>query len=158
MQLRPVPIAMLLLMLGPVVQAQTVRAVSLEVARPAPSGQTTGPSRTLFDEYCIACHSDRLRQGDLSLEGVDPGLPGSGTNAAVLEKVIRKLRAGLMPPPGRPRPDKARVNAFVDNLEETIDRAAAAGQRTRLGFQKLTENADDLVQANAHIRVPLDLP
>ena len=125
MPLRPVPIAILLLMLGPVVQAQTVRAVSLKVAQSAPSGQTTGPSRALFDEYCITCHSDRLRQGDLSLEGVDPGLPGSGTNAATLEKVIRKLRAGLMPPPGRPRPDKARINAFVDDLEETIDRAAA---------------------------------
>ena len=81
------------------------------------------PDRALIDHYCMSCHNDQLRQGDLSLADVDPGRPAS--HAPVLEKVARKLRAGLMPPPGRPRPEAAVVERFVQGLETSIDRAAA---------------------------------
>jgi len=80
--------------------------------------------RALLDQYCVTCHNDRLRQGDLTLENVDPAQPAE--HAATLEKVIRKLRAGLMPPLRRPRPDAETVAAFVEELELGIDRAAAA--------------------------------
>ena len=82
------------------------------------------PTRALFDEYCVACHNDRTRQGDLSLADVDPGQ--SAAHAAILEKVILKLRAGLMPPPRRPRPDEATLLGFVEALEREIDRVADA--------------------------------
>jgi len=49
-----------------------------------------------------------------------------GENAELWEKVVRKLRGGMMPPPGVRRPDQARADAFVASLERTLDQAAAA--------------------------------
>ena len=93
--------------------------VSLTAATEAPAA----PTRALLDQYCVTCHSDGARQGDLSLEGVDLAEPSA--HAETLEKVVRKLRAGLMPPPRRPRPDESAVTAFVTGLEAAIDSAAA---------------------------------
>ena len=93
--------------------------VSLTAATEAPAA----PTRALLDQYCVTCHSDGARQGDLSLEGVDLAEPSA--HAETLEKVVRKLRAGLMPPPRRPRPDESTVTAFVTGLEAAIDSAAA---------------------------------
>ena len=92
-------------------------------AVPPVSAQPGAPGRELLDEYCVACHNDRARQGELSLEGVDLGRPGA--HAETLEKVARKLRAGLMPPPGRPRPAPADVDRFVTGIETAVDQAAA---------------------------------
>src|SRR5439155_22282200 len=55
-------------------------------------------------------------------EAVDPAAVSG--HAETLEKVVRKLRKGQMPPPGRPRPDQATVDGFVSSLERTLDRAA----------------------------------
>jgi uncharacterized protein DUF1592/uncharacterized protein DUF1588/uncharacterized protein DUF1587/uncharacterized protein DUF1585/uncharacterized protein DUF1595 len=59
----------------------------------------------------------------LNLDGVDPDQ--SDNNAEVLEKVVRKLRGGLMPPAGRPRPDRATYDAVITRLETDLDQAAA---------------------------------
>ena len=83
----------------------------------------SGTGRALLDQYSTACHNDQLRQGDLSLTEVDPDRPAA--HAPVLEKVARKLRAGLMPPPGRPRPDADVLERFIRDLETTIDADAA---------------------------------
>jgi hypothetical protein len=94
------------------------------VAQPVSlTAATAAPPRALLDQYCVTCHSDGARQGDLSLEGVDLAQPSA--HAETLEKVVRKLRAGLMPPPRRPRPDESTVTAFVTGLEAAIDSAAA---------------------------------
>src|SRR5437870_5079591 len=69
------------------------------------------PPRALFATYCVTCHSDRLKISGLSLEKVNP--TDAGASAPVLERVVRKLRAGAMPPEGLPRPDKATLDAFV---------------------------------------------
>src|SRR5215470_5792893 len=53
-------------------------------------------------QYCVACHSDKVKTADLSLENQDPAHPASA--AEVWEKVIRKLRVGMMPPQGAPQP------------------------------------------------------
>ena len=106
------------------VAAQPLAPVSLVAPHTATTGLPAVPTRALFDQYCVACHNDRLRQGNLSLADVDPARPAA--HAATLEKVIRKLRAGLMPPARRGRPDAATLAAFVDGLEHEIDRAAAA--------------------------------
>ena len=94
------------------------------VPRPA-AAQGTPSTHLLFGRYCVTCHNDRLQTGGLSLEHVDAGEVGA--NAEVLEKVIRKLRDGLMPPEGRPRPEAAVVNEFVTRLETSLDAAAASG-------------------------------
>jgi hypothetical protein len=80
--------------------------------------------RALLDRYCVGCHNDRLRTANLSLEKLD--LATAGDHPELWEKVIRKLRAGVMPPPGIPRPPLPQYEALRDWLETQIDRKAAA--------------------------------
>ena len=90
----------------------------------------------LVQEYCVRCHNERRLLGNMSLEDFDAANPTA--NAPIAEKMIRKLRAGMMPPPGQRRPPQDEVTAFVSAMEETIDAAAARnpnpGSRT---FQRL---------------------
>ena len=89
-------------------------------ARSTTSADTSSP-RAVIDQYCITCHNQRLRTAGLELESLNLTTPGP--NAEVWEKVIAKLRAGSMPPPGRPRPDGATYHAVASSLEREIDRA-----------------------------------
>lgn len=84
----------------------------------------TSPPRALVNQYCAGCHNDKLKSGGFSFSTLDLAHPEQ--NAVQAEKVIRKLRAGLMPPPGMPRPDAAAMKAFAATLETSIDQAAAA--------------------------------
>ena len=79
--------------------------------------------QALVNRYCVTCHSERLKTGKFVLESVP--MTGVGAEAEVWEKVIRKVRGGFMPPPGRPRPDLAATDEFASWLEGEIDRAAA---------------------------------
>ena len=63
--------------------------------------------QALMKRYCVACHNDRLVTGGVSFEGVD--LTNVAAHADVLEKAVKKLRAGAMPPSRRPRPDPRRL-------------------------------------------------
>jgi mono/diheme cytochrome c family protein len=87
----------------------------------APASPTA--QRAVIDQYCIACHNDKAKIGGLSLASYD--LAHVGENAEVWEKVVRKLRAGMMPPPGSKRPDQATHDALTVWLENELDRAAA---------------------------------
>jgi mono/diheme cytochrome c family protein len=93
--------------------------------RPNPAQAISVPDRAspraLVDQYCVSCHSARLRTAGLDLETLDLTTPGP--NAETWEKVIAKLRAGSMPPPGRPRPDNATYHATASRLEREVDRA-----------------------------------
>ena len=88
--------------------------------------------RAVLDTYCVTCHNERLRTAGLLLDQADTDHIPEG--AEVWEKSIRKLRGGLMPPAGRPRPDRATLDRVISTLEGSIDRAAAAapdpGRRT----------------------------
>ena len=81
-------------------------------------------SRDLLDRYCVSCHNERLQTANLMLDQIDLGQVGA--HAEALEKVVRKLRAGQMPPEGRPQPAAAAVQAFVTALEVALDREAEA--------------------------------
>jgi hypothetical protein len=103
----------------------------LLVCRPMP-GQTppkrlanTGAAvqTAVINQYCVTCHSDKLKTANLSLQNLD--LSAAGDHAEVLEKVVRKLRAGVMPPPGMRRPPLAQYEQLRDWLEQEIDRKAA---------------------------------
>ena len=87
-------------------------------------------------EYCTRCHSDRMRRGDLVLEDFD--VAKAPENGEIVEKMIRKLRAGMMPPSGARRPDPAVLAEVARDLESTLDKAAERnpnpGTRT---FQRL---------------------
>jgi hypothetical protein len=118
--------------LGLCVSASTAR--QQPVAPPAPKPTTTSATpaasnpavaqSALVQQYCAGCHSDRGKAGGLSLAGFD--VAKTVDHAPVAEKMIRKLRAGMMPPPGARRPpDAITLTALADALETRIDKAAA---------------------------------
>jgi hypothetical protein len=81
----------------------------------------------LLDRYCVTCHTQKAKERGavpIALDNMDLSRPSS--DAELWEKVIRKLRAGAMPPPGSPRPDQAAVHDFVASLETALDHAAEA--------------------------------
>jgi mono/diheme cytochrome c family protein len=86
--------------------------------------QDIPPARAVIDQYCVGCHNDKLKTGGLSLDTLD--VTRAGEHPDVWEKVVRKLRGRMMPPPGRPRPDERGYDALVSYLETSLDRAAAA--------------------------------
>jgi mono/diheme cytochrome c family protein len=90
------------------------------------SPQTPAPAdpRKFFDTYCITCHDQEGRTAGLALDTLDLTKPAA--NAATLEKVIMKLRAGSMPPQGMPRADSATYRAVATTLENQLDKAWAA--------------------------------
>jgi mono/diheme cytochrome c family protein len=79
--------------------------------------------QALVDKYCVTCHNARSLSGNLSLAGLDVTKPAD--HPETFEKVIRKVRAGLMPPAGMPRPGRAALDGFAASLEAGLDRAAA---------------------------------
>jgi hypothetical protein len=80
--------------------------------------------RALLDQYCVVCHNDKLKTANLSLQSAD--INSVGNHPEIWEPVIRKMRAGMMPPPGMPRPAIAKYEQLRDWLEAEIDRKAAA--------------------------------
>ncbi len=80
--------------------------------------------RRMFRRYCVGCHNDRLRTADLSIAGLD--LDHVAADAETWEKVVTRLHAGSMPPPGRPRPDEATYRRVAGWLESELDSAWAA--------------------------------
>ena len=109
------------------------------VQQPAPQSQAPAPAapltavqpaaaasahQALVGKYCVSCHNSRTRTADLALDSVDVANPSR--DAAVWEKVIKKVRAGAMPPQGMPQPDAPARAALVSFLETTLDRDAAA--------------------------------
>jgi hypothetical protein len=85
--------------------------------------------RALVDQYCTTCHNEKAQTGGLALDVADLSNPGE--LADIWEKVIRKLKSGMMPPAGMPRPDAATRDAFVSWLETKLD--LAAGTKPNLG-------------------------
>jgi mono/diheme cytochrome c family protein len=95
----------------------------------APQPQATSQSvaaqqRALVDKYCVTCHNQKLKTAGLSLDTADFVRPSNSGD--VWEKVIRKLRAEMMPPVGAARPDKASLDAVASYLETALDKGAAA--------------------------------
>ena len=77
-----------------------------------------------LNTYCVTCHNDKARTGGFSLEKAD--LTDIPKDAETWEKVIRKVRVGMMPPPGAPRPDSRLSTRLSSFSKPRIDRAAAA--------------------------------
>ena len=106
---------------------RAIGAVCVVVATVQPAaaaGQTDTPSRALLDRYCVACHNERLKTGGVMFDQVD--ISRVAEHRELLEKVVRKLRSGQMPPQGRPRPEQSAVTAFVTALEAELDNVGAA--------------------------------
>ena len=102
---------------GYVVQGATQQRLS---STPLPSS----PERAVFNQYCVACHNEKLKTAGLMLDKMDVAKVGEA--APIWEKVVQKLRAGSMPPAGVTRPDRATYDSLTTYLETELDRAAAA--------------------------------
>jgi hypothetical protein len=100
------------------------RQVGAAAQAPAPVSPVAVPQRTLIDSYCLGCHNQRAKIGGLALDTMD--LSDVSKNPDVWEKAVRKLRGGLMPPPGTRRPEAAAVETFVSSLESALDQAAVS--------------------------------
>jgi mono/diheme cytochrome c family protein len=130
---------------GPAAQERPPKASapSSRAVRPAPvkaAAPAAGPSLASNDAirtYCVGCHNDRLKRGELSLAAFD--LAKAADHAEVAEKMIRKLRTGMMPPREATRkPDAETRQALITALETTIDAAATASINPgRRVFQRL---------------------
>src|SRR5262245_49611963 len=82
-----------------------VSAQGSQAVAAGPGGMSPDQSRALLDRYCVTCHNERLKTAGLALDTLDVTNVPAGAES--WEKVIRKLRAGVMPPVGRPRPDRS---------------------------------------------------
>jgi mono/diheme cytochrome c family protein len=102
---------------GPQISALQTARTELAPTRPV-------ERQAVLNQYCVTCHNQKLRTAGLALDR--PDVADASANAEVWEKVIAKLRAGSMPPPGRPRPDAATYHDVAISLENDIDRAWAA--------------------------------
>ena len=116
----------------------------------------------IVEEYCVRCHSERRRRGDLVLEGFD--LAAADRMRPTVEKMIRKLRAGMMPPRGVRRPEASALADMAEALEAEMDRAAARdpdpGRRTfqRLNRAEYARAVEDLlgIRVDVGAFLPLD--
>ena len=82
--------------------------------------------RALVDQYCVPCHNQKLKTANLLLDQLD--LAHLGDHAEIAEKVVRKLRAGMMPPSGMPRPDMVAREKFIGWMEGELDRTATESE------------------------------
>src|SRR6266700_4070292 len=110
---------------GPVGSGGATKAAppTSKVVHPQPETRSAAEERALLDRYCVTCHNDKTKTANFSLQNLD--LATVGDHAELWEKVVRKLRAGLMPPPGVRRPPLAEYDGLRDWLEAEIDRNAA---------------------------------
>ena len=153
-------------------------AISLGLAGSAvqyprvPSGEAAaGPHGTapvasganeVVEQFCTRCHNERSRRGDLVLEGFD--IADATNRRPTIEKMIRKLRAGMMPPMGARRPDAEVVAAMATELETAMDGIAATspnpGRRTfqRLNRAEYAQAVEDLLGLDVDVGafLPLD--
>ncbi len=89
------------------------------------SGSAAPPAlgvQAIVSTYCVTCHNDKLKTGGLALDR--PELADIAAHADVWEKVIRKVRTGMMPPAGAPRPNVAERDELLSSLVATLDAAA----------------------------------
>jgi hypothetical protein len=80
--------------------------------------------RAVLNQYCFTCHDERTKTAGLALDTMD--LSAIGQHGEIWEKVVRKLRSGMMPPQGSPRPEDSTRSSLVSWLTTELDRAAAA--------------------------------
>ena len=112
-------------------RTSTAAPVAAQQARPQPvaaPARTTNPvpdattARALVDKYCVTCHNARTKTADLLLDQFD--VAKMGDHRDIAEKVVRKMRAGLMPPTNMPRPDEATFQSLITWMETELDRGA----------------------------------
>ena len=112
--------------------ARTGSAVSayrrpIELSTQAAADPSASAHNVVIGRYCIRCHNDDTLRGGLTLEGFD--VTAAAESRELAEKIIRKLQAGMMPPPLSRRPDHDSVNALTAALSSHLDTASDTSPR-----------------------------
>src|SRR5678815_5227067 len=126
--------ALLALLAGPaaVLQTQAMQSTAPAAGLSAQPEQLQGMIKT----YCAGCHSSQVKAGGLALDVMQ--VQAAADQPAVWEKVIRKLRGRLMPPPGANQPDQKDIDTFVAWMENRLDTQAKGPKAGYVGIQRLT--------------------
>src|SRR5580658_6625534 len=103
-------------------RAQQTGSVPTATA-PTVVASSAASERALLDQYCVVCHNQRLKTGGLTLDQLD--VSRVHDHPEIWEKVVRKLRAGMMPPSGLPRPAAPVMDSMITFMEKELDRDAA---------------------------------
>ena len=106
---------------APRVPARANQAAPAKAAAPAAPAV---PIKGFVDAYCVTCHSQRMKAAGLVLENRD--VAAMAQDAEIWEKIATKMHAGAMPPPGSKRPDAAAYQAFIDTVEQSLDKTASS--------------------------------
>jgi len=107
------------------VSAQETVQLAANESTPASTRSSTSPKsyQRVIDRYCVSCHNETLKTGNLTLDTLD--LNHIARDAEVWEKVIQKLRTSSMPPPDKPQPPQAAVESMMGWLIDTLDEEAS---------------------------------
>jgi mono/diheme cytochrome c family protein len=97
----------------------TAQVPARPVPPTAPAADLTA-TRATMDKYCVSCHNGRAKAGGLELDALD--LTKLREHRDLAEKIVLKLRAGMMPPTGMPRPDAAGMTTLISSMEAELDR------------------------------------
>src|ERR1700679_688107 len=106
----------------------SLATLSFQLRAASPARQTTAPpaalasNRAMLDHFCVTCHNQKAKTAGVMFDTLDLGHVGK--DATVWERAIQKVRGGMMPPPGMPRPEQATLNSFVTFLETSLDQSA----------------------------------
>jgi cytochrome c551/c552 len=95
------------------------KSLSLQSASGA---ESVASQRALVDQYCVSCHNEKRKTAGIAMDKLD--IARVSDNPEVWEKIVHKVRAGMQPPSGSPRPDRATLEAFVVWVENELDRNA----------------------------------
>ena len=98
----------------------TTRPATAPTPRVAPAA--AAPDQAIVQKYCSSCHNDRAKIGGVSFDGINPAQ--ATAHAELWERALTKLRGGMMPPQGMPRPDEKTLETFITSLEGTLDAQA----------------------------------
>jgi len=105
-----------------ILAAGVLVASAVSLLAQAPGTLPVASQQALVNQYCVMCHNDKVKSGGFSWTKLDLAHPEKNVQQA--EKVILKLRAGMMPPSGMPRPAAAQITAFASSIETAVDKSA----------------------------------
>jgi mono/diheme cytochrome c family protein len=124
LNLRLVLAALIVCAAGVSIGVGTVTPASAAAGTMGPVPSPAPEARAVLDRYCVTCHNQRLKTGGLTLDTLD--LSTLEKHSDVGEAIVRKLRGGMMPPAGAPRPDRETYATLRGWFETELDRIAAA--------------------------------